>query len=454
MKWNKLISIIFLTIIFVYTGCEMTSDVGQSPNNGGIDATTYVAIGSSLTAGYQSGALFQGGQIYSYPNLIAQQLKTNFTQPLMPDPGTGTKITLQSLNPPTRVTGVLTQNAPSNATHPAPFNNLGIPSAILFDAVDTSNILARAQSRSNPFYLMIMRDQKEYGNNLIAQASKLKPTLITFWLGYNDVLEYAKTGGVKGTNIGLDGSSPQTLPTELTEFQQRYDQALQLLKTKNPNAKIIVANIPNVTDAPYFTTVPIKIPKPGNPNTLLDLYYKKNSGTVAKAQSGDFVLLIAQTVIGQGGTKGFSQLNPLESVYVLDADEVQIVQNATNAFNQIIFTVAGKYNIPIVNINTLLTDIRINKRTIAGETFSTDFITGGLFSLDGIHPSAKGAGILANEFIKVMNEKFAAHIPYVDISLLPGITAPAAKRGESFKYSLDMKIQEHTFDHVINLFAQ
>ena len=47
--------------------------------------------------------------------------------------------------------------------------------------------------------------------------------------------------------------------------------------------------------------------------------------------------------------------------------------------------------------------------------FSADFITGGLFSFDGVHPSNTGHAVVANEFIKVINEKYNASIPLVSV---------------------------------------
>ena len=45
---------------------------------------------------------------------------------------------------------------------------------------------------------------------------------------------------------------------------------------------------------------------------------------------------------------------------------------------------------------------------------TTDFL-GGLFSLDGIHPTNTGYAIIANEFIKALNHRFHAGIPPVDV---------------------------------------
>jgi hypothetical protein len=61
-----------------------------------------------------------------------------------------------------------------------------------------------------------------------------------------------------------------------------------------------------------------------------------------------------------------------------------------------------------------------NGLAINGVNFSATYITGNFFSLDGIHPTSQGYGIIANEFIKAINNKYSAQIPLVDVSTIPG----------------------------------
>src|ERR1035437_1877130 len=49
-----------------------------------------------------------------------------------------------------------------------------------------------------------------------------------------------------------------------------------------------------------------------------------------------------------------------------------------------------------------------------GQRLTTGFM-GGLFSLDGIHPTNTGYAIIANEFIKTMNRSLLAGIPPVSV---------------------------------------
>lgn len=44
-----------------------------------------------------------------------------------------------------------------------------------------------------------------------------------------------------------------------------------------------------------------------------------------------------------------------------------------------------------------------------------------LFSLDGVHPNARGYAIIANEIIKVINRHYKSSLPLHHPSYFPGI---------------------------------
>ena len=51
-----------------------------------------------------------------------------------------------------------------------------------------------------------------------------------------------------------------------------------------------------------------------------------------------------------------------------------------------------------------------------GVTMSSKFVSGGAYSLDGIHLNEKGNALLANEFIKSINQKYKSRIPMVNVN--------------------------------------
>jgi len=60
----------------------------------------------------------------------------------------------------------------------------------------------------------------------------------------------------------------------------------------------------------------------------------------------------------------------------------------------------------LIDAHALVDRIYANGYQINGQELTTDFL-GGLFSLDGIHPTNSGYGVIANYFIDAMNQSFA-----------------------------------------------
>lgn len=419
----------FLALIpvLLFLACTKDNPVAD-PSLGDVDPNVYVAIGNSFTAGFQSGALYQEAQEFSFPNLLARQIgSTPFEQPRMPYPGTGELRVLRSLHPQTEiVTDGVKQNIPTNTALPRPFNNLGLPGAIAADAIDDSDVMERAVRRSNPFYPLIMRDQSTHGVSLVEQAIALQPTILTFWLGHDDVYRYALSGGTEGSNTGLGGEPQGTLPTERAVFQQVIQEAFARIRAALPDAKVLVGNIPDVMSFPYFTTIPGKLPyPPDNPTQQMSIYYRNGAGNVTTVTENDFVLLTAQEYLLEG--VGLSPTTPLNSRFVLDVAEVSVVLEAMTSFNSILMAEAERNGFILVDIYEMFDEVSRNGYMVAGEEYTMSFISGGLFSLDGVHLSSRGNAILANKFIQAMNENLNANIRYVSLHTIPGITAPTGK---------------------------
>lgn len=127
--------------------------------------------------------------------------------------------------------------------------------------------------------------------------------------------------------------------------------------------------------------------------------------------------------LGMDSTKAFGldSLNPWPNAYALDSLEQAATKNAVTAFNSTISSVAAAKGAKLVDVYAIFNQINAQGFEVGGETYTTAYISGNLFSLDGVHPSSRGYGIVANEFIKVMNASFGTSIPYVDVSTLPGI---------------------------------
>ena len=494
MKLIKIFTVVSIATLIIFSGCKLEEpNVKSSADVQLSDATqagftSYVSLGNSLTAGYQSGAITQRDQQYSYVKQIATQAGVGdaFVQPLMGYPGIGTYTskgagimelmgfdatgnpviapvpyaTVPAFNP------LLPYFSPEIMNHPAPYNNLGIPGIVLAD-LDNATSAVNSLSHSAAIDPILRNANPAFGNTTpIQQALLLQPTIITCWIGNNDVLGYATSGGYSPSTPSMDGAT----------FQALYGAMLTKITSTGANA--VVANIPDVTSIPFFNTIGPKIAASLIPNQVPGIYYSKASTTnpgfitdaaSATAASTDDLLagtvyvnltaspyaglvgqptgavyrdiatengLSVNMVLGMMTTGvdttmpfGLHPQNPIPHTMVLDDDEIAIASAAVADFNTAIDNAAGAASVPVVDANAVMADLA-DGYVISGLEFSADFLTGGVFSLDGVHPNSMGYALIANEFITVINENYDMNIPLVDITefIKPVEAAPLAKK--------------------------
>ncbi len=463
-KIYKLLFVLVISSLLVFIGCEDRNDLTApaAPSTGDANFTTLVSIGNSLTAGYQQGSLYKSSQDYSFGNLIAQQVHTSYEQPLVSDPGmhhvgpTDGRMEVTSLNP-FAFTINTASGTPLNADYSKPYNNMGIPGIILADVLLTKTSPS-AFSGDNVFIDLVLRNQNAATPTTpLEQALSLQPTFVLGWIGNNDILGYATTGG--------------TLPfTPEATFRTLYAQFAGALAQSG--AKAALANIPNITSIPFFTTVGPQLAVGAPWSTIAagqaglrqlglpfdasgDVIYESENGSnfgvfpakIGFADSstvrnltvlftlsfGSFSSLLGDTTgayYTATGTAvpanydvttafGFSPVNPLPGKFVLDQGEIAEVKSVTNSFNSDIAAQAAQYGFAFVDIHAFFNNT-VNGYVADGVNFSNAYVTGGVFGLDGVHPTTQGYGIIANQFIKAINLKYSAKIPEVNVSTLPG----------------------------------
>jgi len=324
------------------------------------------------------------------------------------------------------------------------------------------------------------------------------PTFFTLWLGHNDVLGYAVSGG--------DGSESIT-------DQSTFGAAMGAIvgALSSTGAKGIMGNIPNVLYSGYFTAVPYAPLDPTDPvygpqiPTLNAAYAQLNQafaylgvpersvvfsqtaaspvvihdeslpnisvqlnqvligggldpltagllsaqyGQSRQANENDLLTLTSQAVLGEVNTEYYQQLvgmgvpaefagqlsvngltYPLGDTWVLlPSEQAEIVQ-ATEGFNQTISQLAVNAGIPLFDAASLYEDIRANGYSGDGFTLTPDFLTGGLLSLDGLHLTARGQAMVANEMMKLIDANYDSNFEEAgvlnDLGDFPVIYSPA-----------------------------
>lgn len=451
MRKNPIILVLIGLLFVGITSCKKvspsptptTTTTTTTPSAGTTDFTKYVAVGNSLTAGLTNGGLYNAGMQYSFPNLLATQFVAagggTFTQPTF-DTGqengsgflklTSTTPTIVSETSSLAVIGTGADNArPLLAKYASSstLNNLGVPGLSLAAATTAGYGFNNAAGFNQYFERLLGTSDatSSYADFITAQASSA--TFFSCWLGGNDVLGYATTGG-----NAVDSKSPIT-PTAL------FEANLKTILDKFSSAKGgIMLSIPKITLAAYFKTVTLTtlqaaLEKGGAPANSA-IYITTGAGAVRAATSTDLFLLgadaqtayalLSKTTAGlnNGIPYGLHPNNPLESKHVLDVDEVTTAEAAVTAFNTILSAEATSRGLAYVDINTLLTEASTTGHTANGITYSTAYITGGIFSLDGIHLTPAGNAVVTNEIIKAINTKYGSTLTELNNALFNSLT--------------------------------
>ena len=452
------------------TSCktDFETDVADiTVTSGEADFSKYVALGNSLTSGYRDGAVYLDGQLESYPAMIAEQMQKagggTFTQPLMPDniggftnlPGFKGKLTLQVVN------GALTP---------------------------VYSMAGLASGTANPYFVRFASSSTA---SVLEDAMAQNPTFFSLWIGNNDVLSYATSGGV-GTNQ-TGNTNPATYSsndiTDPNVLAGSIRAVLEGMKSVGAT-KGVIANIPYVTSIPFFTTVPYNaVPldaasatalnaqligklKPiltalGQGDRLKTLAVGQNPllikdetltnlsaqitaalvnngvpaaqasfigttyGQARHATSEDLILLSTKSAINAEAAGVLAPYNkqgityPLEDKYVLTKSEVAQVTTATNAYNTQIKALAEAYGLAFVDTNAKMVELgKSSGIQYNGVNYSTTFVTGGSFSLDGVHLTGKGYAVIANEFIKAINAKYKSNLHQVNPNNYSGVKFP------------------------------
>ncbi len=518
-------------VALVVASCTNDEDVATiDPNSsdglpvtaGTANFSKYVAVGNSLTAGYSDGTLFIEGQKGAWSTLLASRFALagggEFKVPFMADNVGGFKIGGTVFQGPRLffngaapgpVSGVPSTEITTKLT--GGFNNMGVPGAKSFHLLASGygNAAGLATGQANPFFV---RFSSSATASVLGDAVAQAPTFFSLWIGNNDVLGYATTGG---TGVNQTGNlTPATYGgndiTDPNVFASVYNTLLDGTNglTKG-GAKGVVSNIPYVTSVPFFTTVrPNELPglPAANATSLNQLFGGINAALTTAGLPTRFVTLIAddsnpattesnplliidetlpnisaqitaaltptfgpaaaflgnqygrarhaRTTVGNrdyillttaglirptppgnnieaglpaGLTPTFAVRGvsfPLQDAAVLTADETAQVKTATDAYNATILALANAKGLAFVDANAILAKVASGTYVSNGFTISSTYVTGGGFSLDGVHPSPRGYALIANEFIKAINTKFSSNLKSFDVGnfriLFPG----------------------------------
>jgi hypothetical protein len=516
---NKILSLASIALIFASCEPEFENELSESYSAGDANFTTYVAVGNSLTAGFMDGTVSKGSQANSFPSILASQFAFvgggAFTQPSYADDVNnlgGLLLNGTPIQATRRIIDLSQGGVESIAGSPTievstlqakAYNNMGVPGAKSFHllAPGYGNVAGVLAGTANPYFV---RHATTPNATVLGDAMTLNPTFFTNWIGANDVLAYATSGGVGVSHNDTGNLNPATYGgndiTNNNVFANVYSTIINTLTANG--AKGVVATVPNVTSIPYFTTVPFKplpaeatssnatalglynflaavtggriaplstTPGTRNPVLIIDETLTDLGATISGAAAGvpslapfasslgalygkarhatanDLIVLEAGGIIGQPNPMGTAPFNvngvtlPLADRWVLTADEISKINTATTSYNAAIVSIAASKNLAVADMNAILGQLVSGIRTennsfytayyfgrnplnLGANAISPSLTEGSvLFSLDGVHPNARGYAVISNEIIKVINAKYNSRLPLVDATRFPGI---------------------------------
>jgi len=406
-----------------------------------LNLSRYISVGNSLTAGYADGGLYLAGQQNSYPSIIAQQMQQvgggSFTQPLFStDQANGSgylKLTGFNPNGTPVLTPVTTNlairgfiNVPGfgNVTlytkYTGDLNNYGVPGIKLY------NITYPAYGDLNGYFERLLPGNSPTNTTTYLDFITAKPcTFFSNWLGNNDALSYATSGGAGD------------VLTDKNTFAQLYN--LLIAKLTANGQKGVVATVPDVTSIPYFNTVTtgailagVQAAAPSVKAIYINALVSGNTYAPRPATANDlFVLTFPTSMVGQLVSTPYGMLpygltpySPIDSQYVLDEKEVALTLDYVRSYNETIKSVAAAKGLAVFDAYTFLENVKMNGLVIDGIGLNSNYIAGGIFSLDGVHLTPRGYSIVANEFIGAINSKYGSSIPLANVANYHGILFP------------------------------
>lgn len=99
----------------------------------------------------------------------------------------------------------------------------------------------------------------------------------------------------------------------------------------------------------------------------------------------------------------------------LDNQEIQAIATATTSYNATIKALAQANGLAFADVNAFLTQVANGGISFDAGTVTAQFVTGGAFSLDGVHPTPRGYAAIANLVIDEVNQTYNATVPKVNI---------------------------------------
>ncbi len=369
----------------------------------------YVALGNSLTAGYQSGGINDSTQREGYAYLLGREMMgDDYKYPQLAGRGCAPPVTnfqtQERVGGPTVTDKTCDLRAAGSVT--ATLNNVAVPGATSLDPFSTST------DASNALTTFILG-----GRTQVQAALAADPTFVSIWIGNNDVLEAA----VSGVLTAMPGVSRGVTP--VATFSANLDQTADPLAAAPSIRGGVLIGVVNVT------STPILFPAAALFNPAFKAGFDSYAGTTttllpsctSSSQSLISFRIVSEIrkYVATGGTSGHppviacakGQFPPsalVGELFVLDPAEIATLGQTVAAYNAALQAKATSLGWAYYDPNPALEELRQTGAIPAVPNLASATNTfGDYFSLDGVHPRRPANVLLANGVALAINQKYA-----------------------------------------------
>ena len=356
---------------------------------------SYVSMGTTITAGWQSGGINDSMQLQSFVVLLAQQMRTPFFVPLMSRPGCPPPLINVYLQ--TRVPPAVPNNCAFRKTQPVPppyINNVAVPGALVVDALDNLDPTGNPTALTTLFL---------GGLTQFEALRRARPTFVTVELGVTDVLRTILDQSDAGS--AADITPPATFDAQFKKLMDSID-AVGSVQGGVLIGVVQVAGVPYVSQGRYYYAAQASFP-PGvlavNTNCLDSLV----------VGPGDTVRVLVPFHYGApiiaAAAAGSPQTLDCSVPQVISVNEALNMIGAVIQYNATIKAAAdARKNWLYVDPNPALQLLAQDPTAIRPfpafppDPNATTAPFGTAVSRDGIHPSAATHKLVANALIQMI----------------------------------------------------
>lgn len=374
---------------------------------------SYVAIGNSITAGFQSSGITDSTQRRSYAFLLSQSMGTRFAYPGMLNPGCPSLI--NNFQTQVRVSTIPCSLRTPSATTDI-LNNVAVPGAWSHDPVSLTSTTSNSLTQ---FFLG--------GKSQVQRAMDAKPSFVSIWIGNNDVLGPGVSGG-SCSNANAACALTLAAITSQATFEANYNAMLDSLLRVSPGLEGALIGVVNVINAPVMFPVSGLT---GAVKATFDAIACGAGATPSPACAAGATTIDASCTGSGALINAFMAFQirigahppnivcatgifpaPVGDVLVLTTAEQTTITNAVNAYNAYISAKASTLGWAYYDPNTQLATLRAAGTVVRNvPTYGTTGTFGTGMSLDGVHPNATLHLTIANNLIAAINAKYNTKLP-------------------------------------------